>query len=85
MTIDFRSSSGADVLTDATSNASRGLVCATALPLTGIGGITAATAGEVIRAGAGGVAVAGAILAAADPAAAAQAIRAAVDQALEDR
>src|SRR5205823_10498660 len=40
----------------------RRIRAATALPLTGIGGITAATAGEVIRAGADGVAVAGAIL-----------------------
>jgi thiamine monophosphate synthase len=58
---------------------------ATSLPLTGIGGITAATAGEVIRAGADGVAVAGAILAAPDPEAAAHAIRLAVDEALRER
>jgi thiamine-phosphate diphosphorylase len=63
----------------------RRMRAATSLPLTGIGGITAATAGEVIRAGADGVAVAGAILAAPDPEAAARAIRLAVDQALSER
>jgi thiamine-phosphate diphosphorylase len=55
---------------------------ASRLPLTGIGGITAETARAVIRAGADGVAVAGAILAAADPEAAARAVRRAVDEAL---
>jgi thiamine-phosphate diphosphorylase len=63
----------------------RRMRAATSLPLTGIGGITVATAGEVIRAGADGVAVAGAILAAPDPEAAAQAIRLAVDEALRER
>ena len=58
---------------------------ASRLPLTGIGGITAETAGAVIRAGADGVAVAGAILAAADPEAAARAVRRAVDEALAKR
>ena len=57
----------------------------TALPLVGVGGITAATAGEVIAAGADGVAVAGAVLAAYDPEAAARTLRAAVDDALARR
>lgn len=55
------------------------------LPLTGIGGITAETAGDVIRAGAAGVAVAGAILTAPDPEAAARALRSAIDDALAQR
>lgn len=50
----------------------------TALPLVGIGGITAARAQEVIRAGAQGVAVVSAIAAAEDPEAAARALKAAV-------
>lgn len=48
------------------------------VPVIGIGGITAATAGAVRRAGGAGVAVAGAVLGATDPAAAASAVRAAV-------
>jgi len=48
------------------------------LPVIGIGGISAATAGAVRRAGAAGVAVAAAVLGATDPAAAAAAVRAAV-------
>jgi len=47
-------------------------ICRTVdLPIIGLGGIDASNAGEVIRAGAAGVAVIRAILAAADPAAAA--------------
>jgi thiamine-phosphate pyrophosphorylase len=52
------------------------------LPVIGIGGIDVANAGEVIRAGASGVAVISAILAAPDPVAAAAALRAVVDGAL---
>ncbi len=48
------------------------------VPVIGIGGITAATAGAVRRAGGAGVAVAGAVLGATDPAAAASAVRASV-------
>ena len=44
------------------------------VPLFGIGGVTAATAGEVIAAGACGVAVSGAVLDAPDPVAAARAL-----------
>jgi thiamine-phosphate pyrophosphorylase len=55
------------------------------LPLVGIGGITAANAGEVIGAGAGGVAVVSAIWSASDPTNAARRLRAAVDAALDER
>jgi thiamine-phosphate pyrophosphorylase len=51
------------------------------VPFVAIGGITAANAGDVIRAGAAGVAVVSAICAAHDPAAAARAIRDAVEAA----
>lgn len=54
------------------------LRAATTLPLVGIGGIGAANAAEVIRAGADGVAVVSAICAAPDPERAARDIRAAV-------
>ncbi|MFS8036173.1 thiamine phosphate synthase [Xanthobacter sp. AM11] len=50
----------------------------TRLPLVGIGGIDAALAGEVIRAGADGVAVVSAICGAPDPQAAARALKAAI-------
>lgn len=53
----------------------------TTLPIVGIGGIDAAIAGAVIRAGADGVAVVSAVCAAADPKAAAEALRAAVSAA----
>lgn len=46
------------------------------VPVIGIGGITAANAGEIVRAGAVGVAVIGAVLAAPDPEAAARELRA---------
>ena len=48
------------------------------VPVIGIGGISAATAGALVRAGAAGVAVIHAVLGAADPGAAAAAIRHAV-------
>lgn len=48
------------------------------LPVVGIGGVTAANAGEIIRAGAAGVAVIGAVLAASDPEAAARALTASI-------
>jgi thiamine-phosphate pyrophosphorylase len=51
------------------------------VPFVAIGGITAANAGDAIRAGAAGVAVVSAICAAHDPAAAARAIRDAVEAA----
>jgi thiamine monophosphate synthase len=44
------------------------------------GGVDASNAAECVRAGAAGVAVTGAILAAADPAAAAAALRRALDE-----
>ena len=50
----------------------------TRLPIVGIGGLDATTAGEVIRAGAEGVAVVSAICAATDPEAAARALRQAI-------
>jgi thiamine-phosphate pyrophosphorylase len=49
------------------------------MPVIGIGGITAGTAAEIIRAGAVGVAVIGAVLGATDPEAAARALRAVLD------
>lgn len=55
------------------------------LPTIGIGGVTAENASEVIRAGACGVAVIGAIMRAQDPEAAARSLRAAVDGALAKR
>ena len=51
------------------------------IPLVGIGGIAHTNAGDVIRAGADGVAVVSAIIASPDPEAAARALRSAVDQA----
>jgi thiamine-phosphate pyrophosphorylase len=51
------------------------------MPVIGIGGITASNAGAIIRAGAVGVAVIGAVLGAADPEAAAREISAAVSPA----
>ena len=51
------------------------------IPLVGIGGLTSANAGDVIRAGADGVAVVSAIIAAPDPGAAARALRSAIDEA----
>ena len=54
-------------------------------PVCAIAGITAANAGEVIAAGADGVAVISALSQAADPAAAARALRVAVDEALKRR
>ena len=57
------------------------VVRATTLPVVGIGGVDARNAGEVIRAGAAGVAVVSAVAAAADPVAAVRALRAAVDEA----
>ena len=57
-------------------------VCkAVSIPVIGIGGITAQTAGDVIRAGASGVAVISAIFDAEDPRAAAAALRDAIDDA----
>jgi thiamine-phosphate pyrophosphorylase len=50
------------------------------IPLVGIGGINDANAGDVVGAGADGVAVVSAIVASPDPCAAARAIRSAVDE-----
>ncbi len=61
-------------------------VCdAVSIPVIGIGGITAANAGDVIRAGASGVAVISAIFDADDPRAAAAELRAAIDAAWAER
>ncbi len=49
----------------------------TGLPVIGVGGITAANAGLLARAGAAGIAVVGAVWSASDPAVAARALRAA--------
>ncbi len=51
------------------------------IPLVGIGGINYTNGGDVISAGADGVAVVSAIIASPDPGAAAQALRSAIDQA----
>ncbi len=59
-----------------------GAVCAAVrVPVIAIGGITAANAADVIRTGAAGVAVIGAILDGADPRSAAAALREAIDAA----
>jgi thiamine-phosphate diphosphorylase len=61
-------------------------VCdAVSIPVIGIGGITAKDAGDVIRAGASGVAVISAIFDADDPRAAAAELRAAIDAAWTER
>jgi thiamine-phosphate pyrophosphorylase len=61
-------------------------VCdAVSIPVIGIGGITAANAGDVIRAGASGVAAISAIFDADDPRAAAAELRAAIDAAWAER
>ncbi|MCL6628111.1 MAG: thiamine phosphate synthase, partial [Armatimonadetes bacterium] len=54
-------------------------------PVVGIGGITAANAAEVIRAGAAGVAVIAAVFGAEDVRGAAAALRQVVDAALGER
>jgi thiamine-phosphate pyrophosphorylase len=56
------------------------LASAAALPAVAIGGITVATAGDVMAAGASGVAVIAAIFGASDPEAAARALRIAMDR-----
>ena len=56
--------------------------CGAALPLLAQGGVEPTNAAALIRAGAAGVAVTGALLGAADPRAAAQALRAALDGAM---
>jgi thiamine-phosphate pyrophosphorylase len=59
-------------------------VCAAVdLPVIAVGGITADRVAEVVRAGADGVAVIGAVMDAADPRAAAAALRRALDEAFE--
>jgi thiamine-phosphate pyrophosphorylase len=55
----------------------RAIAAATSLPVVGIGGVTAANAGQVLAAGAAGVAVVSAVGAAADPVAAVRALVAA--------
>jgi len=59
----------------------RAICEAVSIPVIGIGGITAENAGDVIRAGAKGVAVISAIVDAVDPRAAATALRRAIDEA----
>jgi thiamine-phosphate pyrophosphorylase len=63
----------------------REVCAAVTIPVIGIGGITAANAGDVIRAGASGVAVISAIFDAPDPRAAAAELRAAIDTAWAER
>jgi thiamine-phosphate pyrophosphorylase len=57
----------------------------TALPLVAIGGLHEGNLGDVIRAGADGIAVVSAIMAAADPAAASGRLRRAIDAARKQR
>lgn len=57
---------------------------AVAIPLVGIGGINQTNAGEVILAGASGVAVVSAIIAGADPGKAARSLRSKIDAATEE-
>lgn len=59
------------------------IAAAAPCPTLAIGGMTPERVADVVRAGAAGVAVIGAIAAAADPRAAAAALRSAIDQALE--
>lgn len=61
----------------------RAVCAAVQIPVIAIGGITAATARDVMRAGATGVAVIGAIMDAAEPEAAARALRATIDGTME--
>ena len=63
----------------------RAVVAATTLPVVGVGGIDAANAGDVIRAGGAGVAVIGAVATAPDPVGAVRRLRSAVDEAWEER
>jgi thiamine monophosphate synthase len=63
----------------------REVCAAVSIPVIGIGGITAANAGDVIRAGASGVAVISAIFNAKDPEEAARELRRAVDAAWAER
>jgi thiamine-phosphate pyrophosphorylase len=58
----------------------RAVTEAVSIPVVGIGGVTAATAADVVAAGADGVAVVSAIVAADDPAAAARELRTAVER-----
>jgi thiamine-phosphate pyrophosphorylase len=63
----------------------REVCAAVSIPVIGIGGITAQNAGDVIRAGASGVAVISAIFDAPDPRVAAAELRAAIDAAWAER
>ena len=63
----------------------RAVCAAVQIPVIAIGGIAAANAGDVIRVGAAGVAVIGAIFDAEDPRAAAAALREAIDSQLVGR
>jgi thiamine-phosphate diphosphorylase len=67
------------------SDGLREICAAVRVPVLGIGGITAANAGDVIRAGASGVAVISAIAGADDPQAAAHGLRHAIDAAWHER
>jgi thiamine-phosphate pyrophosphorylase len=63
----------------------REVVVAAALPVVAIGGIDAGNAGDVLGAGASGIAVIGAVAAAPDPIAAVKELRAVVDAFREER
>jgi thiamine-phosphate pyrophosphorylase len=77
----FATATKADALPATGLEVLRTIRRAVRIPLVGIGGITGTNAGDVIRAGAAGVAVVSAIVASPDPGAAAQALRAAIDRA----
>ncbi len=76
----FATSTKPDALPPIGLDALRGIRRAVRIPLVGIGGISAANAGEVIRAGADGVAVVSALIAAPDPKVAAHRLRSAIEE-----
>jgi thiamine-phosphate pyrophosphorylase len=76
----FATKTKADVLPATGLGVLRTIRRAVRIPLVGISGINAANAGDVIRAGADGVAVVSAIIASPDPGAAARALRSAIDE-----
>ena len=81
----FTTPTKADALPATGLDVLRSIRRAVRIPLVGIGGINYTNAGDVIRAGADGVAVVSAIIASPDPGAAAAALRSVVDEARSGR
>ncbi len=77
----FATTTKADALAATGLGVLRTIRQAVRIPLVGIGGITCGNAGDVIRAGADGVAVVSAIICSPDPQASARALRSAIDRA----